>query len=81
LKKKINKSSFDKILSRFRDIHEARFRANLNQVLLWAKKWMHICSEKGLSYGAAGNSLVEKVKGEGDESVVSVLSAVYDEYL
>ena len=70
-----------KILSRFRDIHEARFRANLNQVLLWAKKWMHICSEKGLSYGAAGNSLVEKVKGEGDESVVSVLSAVYDEYL
>ena len=45
------------------------------------KKWTHICSEKGLSYGAAGNSLVEKVKGEGDESVVSVLSAVYDEYL
>ena len=45
------------------------------------KKWTHICSEKGLSYGAAGSSLVEKVKGEGDESVVSVLSAVYDEYL
>jgi hypothetical protein len=45
------------------------------------KKWTHICSEKGLAYGAAGNSLVEKVKGKGDESVVSVLSAVYDEYL
>ena len=45
------------------------------------KKWKNICSEKGLSYEAVGNSLVERVKDKDDESVVRMLSAVYDEYL
>ena len=44
-------------------------------------KWKHICSSAGLAYGAPGNSLVERVKGGGEESVGRVLSAVYDEYL
>ena len=45
------------------------------------KKWKNICSEKGLSYGAVGNSLVERVKDKEEESVFKMMSAVYDEYL
>ena len=45
------------------------------------KKWKNICSEEGLSYRAAGDSLVEKVNKKGDKSVTRMLSAVYDEYL
>jgi len=45
------------------------------------KKWKHICSEKGLSYGVPGNSLVEKMTKVGDDSVGNVLSAMYDEYM
>ena len=45
------------------------------------KKWKNICSEKGLSYGAVGNTLVERVKDKEEESVVRIMSAVYDEYL
>ena len=45
------------------------------------KKWKNICSQKGLSYEAVGNSLVERVKNKDDQSVVRMMSAVYDEYL